>query len=66
MTFAPETICLADGREVPASAVEALNQLEKKWPGATLEQARPAITAALLAVTPDHCPNCFASLSEDD
>lgn len=43
------SIHLADGREVPTSAVEALNALDKLWPGATLEQARPAIVAAVLA-----------------
>lgn len=43
-----EYLHLADGREVPVVAVDALNDLEQRWPGATLEQARPAIVAAVL------------------
>lgn len=41
-------IVLADGRKVPEKAVKALDKLEEKWPGATLQQARPAIAAAVL------------------
>lgn len=44
-----DTIHLADGRSVPASAVAALDELEHRWPGATLPQARPAIVAAVMA-----------------
>ncbi|WP_156161665.1 hypothetical protein [Nocardia vulneris] len=44
-----EMLTLADGREVPAAAVRALDDLERKWPGASLAQARPAIVAAVLA-----------------
>ncbi len=44
-----DTLYLADGREVPLSAVEALAELDDRWPGATLPQARPAIVAAVLA-----------------
>ena len=43
-----EWIYLANGVEVPANLVKALDELEKKWPGATLECARPAIVAAIL------------------
>jgi hypothetical protein len=40
---------LADSRSVPAAAVAALDELEQRWPGATLPQARPAIAAAVIA-----------------
>ena len=39
---------LADGTKVPARAVAALHELEDRWPGATLPQARPAIVAAVI------------------
>ena len=42
-------IDLANGLSVPSLAVEALESLEKVWPGATLPQARPAIVAAVLS-----------------
>lgn len=48
------TIDLADGRSVPASAVAALDELERRWPGATLPQARPAIVAAVRAALDDY------------
>lgn len=56
-----KTVALADGREVPQAAVDALIELDKRWPGATLPQARPAIVAAILdTVFPvrevQHCP----------
>lgn len=44
-----DTIDLANGQSVPASAVAALDELERRWPGATLQQARPAIVAAVIA-----------------
>lgn len=43
-----DRIELADGRGVPASAVAALDRIEGRWPGATLQQARPAIAAAVI------------------
>lgn len=42
------TIHLADGREVPRSAVEALDDLEGMWPGSSIPQARPAIVATVM------------------
>ena len=39
---------LADGTYVPDECVEALEELEKRWPGATLKQARGAIVATVL------------------
>lgn len=44
-----DTIELADGTSVPAKAVAALTELDRRWPGATLPQARPAIVAAVMA-----------------
>jgi hypothetical protein len=44
-----ETVALADGRSVPLAAVKALEELERRWPGSTLPQARPAIVAAVIA-----------------
>lgn len=41
-------IYLADGTPVPESAVKALEDLERRWPGATFGPARPAIAAAVL------------------
>lgn len=41
-------VTLADGREVPAAAVAALDDLDRRWPGATFGPARPAIAAAVL------------------
>lgn len=43
-----DTIYLANGTSVPAKAVAALGELERIWPGATLQQARPAIVAAVM------------------
>lgn len=40
---------LADGTEIPDEFVEALNELDKRWPGATLPQARGAIVSAVLS-----------------
>jgi hypothetical protein len=39
---------LADGRTVPDECVHALDELELRWPGATMKQARGAIVAAVL------------------
>jgi hypothetical protein len=46
--FDVEMIYLADGREVPKPAVEALSKLESSWPGTTLPQARAAIVATVM------------------
>lgn len=39
---------MADGSWIPTVAIDALNELEERWPGATLEQARPAIVSAII------------------
>lgn len=39
---------LADGRTVPDECVKALDELELRWPGATLKGARGVIVAAVL------------------
>ena len=39
---------LVDGRSVPLKAVQALDELEKIWPGATFPTARHAIVAAVM------------------
>lgn len=44
-----DVIWLADGRQVPAAAVEALDRLDERWPGATFPGARPAIVAEVIA-----------------
>src|SRR4051812_48505641 len=44
----PETVKLAGGGEVPAYLIEALEEFEKTWPGATFPRARPAIVYAIL------------------
>ncbi len=41
-------IALANGREVPRVAVNALADFEQIWPGATLPLARAAVVAAIL------------------
>lgn len=43
-----DVVELADGRTVPAGAVHALDELDARWPGATLPQARPAVAAAVI------------------
>jgi hypothetical protein len=43
-----ELIHLAGGDSVPKNLVDALDELENEWPGATLRQARPAIVLAIL------------------
>ena len=43
-----ETIVLANGARVPKSCVDALDDLDKLWPGATFSHARPAIVLAVL------------------
>lgn len=43
-----EKIPLAGGDDVPVYLVEALNELEVHWPGATFHRARPAIVNAIL------------------
>ena len=40
---------LADGTSVPDECVKALEELETRWPGATLRQARGAVVKAVLA-----------------
>lgn len=39
---------MADGSYIPTIAIDALDELEERWPGATLEQARPAIVSAII------------------
>lgn len=39
---------LADGRDVPRAAVDALGEFEKVWPGATFPMARAGIVAAVI------------------
>lgn len=43
-----EVIHLANGDDVPAALVRALDNLEAYWPGATFKGARPAIVNAIL------------------
>jgi hypothetical protein len=43
-----ENVQLTDGRWVPKVCVEALTELEERWPGATFVGARSAIAAAVL------------------
>jgi hypothetical protein len=43
-----ETVVLANGARVPKSCVDALDHLDKVWPGATFSHARPAIVLAVL------------------
>lgn len=47
--YGPEEIIpLANGRDVPKVCVDALDEYEKIWPGATFAKARPGIVAAIL------------------
>lgn len=39
---------LANGEEIPDACVQALEDLERRWPGATLPQARGAIVSVVL------------------
>lgn len=43
-----DKIHLANGTSVPKACVDALEELENIWPGASLPQARAAIVAAVL------------------
>lgn len=43
-----EAVRLMNGRDVPKACVDALDEFEKVWPGATFPYARPAIVAAVL------------------
>lgn len=49
-----EMIHLAGGAEVPAYLVEALEEFETVWPGATFHNARPAIIAVVLNELQQH------------
>jgi hypothetical protein len=49
-----EMIHLAGGASVPAYLVEALEEFETVWPGATFHNARPAIVAVLLNELQQH------------
>lgn len=49
-----DKILLAGGGEVPTYLVEALEEFDKKWPGATLPQARPGIVDAILKAQKKH------------
>ncbi|WP_157897271.1 hypothetical protein [Mycobacteroides franklinii] len=41
-------ITIADGRSVPTFAVAALEDLERRWPGAVYPGAMPAVVLAVL------------------
>lgn len=41
-------VFLANGEEIPDACVQALEDLERRWPGATLPQARGAIVSVVL------------------
>lgn len=43
-----DTLELADGRTVPRAAVDALDELDRSWPGATFPGARGAIAWTVL------------------
>lgn len=43
-----DTLELADGRTVPRAAVDALDELDRSWPGATFPRARGAIAWTVL------------------
>lgn len=40
---------LSDGREVPQACVDALDEFERRWPGATFHYARAGIAAVVIA-----------------
>jgi hypothetical protein len=42
-------VSLADGREVPQKCLDALGELDNRWPGATFAGARGAIVAEVLS-----------------
>jgi hypothetical protein len=42
-------VLLADGRWVPKKCLDALDELDKRWPGATFSGARAMIAAEVLA-----------------
>lgn len=44
-----EMVYLSDGREIPKACVDALDEYEDVWPGATLPQARYGIAWAVIA-----------------
>lgn len=44
-----EVVQLMNGRDVPKVCVDALDEYEKIWPGATFPNARPGIVAAVLS-----------------
>lgn len=44
----PDLIELADGRTVPRAAVDALDELDRTWPGATFPGARGAVAWTVL------------------
>ena len=49
-----EMIHLAGGADVPKYLVEALENFETVWPGATFHNARPAIVSLLLNEMQEH------------
>lgn len=49
-----EMIELAGGADVPRYLVEALNDFETVWPGATFHRARPAIVNEVLTALQVH------------
>lgn len=48
LKFPNGIIELANGKDIPAACVKALEEFDKAWPGATLPQARGGIVAAVL------------------
>lgn len=46
--FKSRLVHMANGKSVPRVCVEALNDFEKTWPGATFPTARAAIISAVL------------------
>jgi hypothetical protein len=46
--FKSRLVHMANGKSVPRVCVDALNDFEQTWPGATFHTARPAIVAVVL------------------
>lgn len=61
-----EVIQLAGGDDVPKACVDALDEFEKTWPGATSPMARAGIVLAVLKAyqkemkSPSRCGRCTA------
>jgi hypothetical protein len=54
MSAEEKVVQLADGDEVPAYLVDVLDELDRRWPGATLPGARPAIVKEILRALDAH------------